>query len=67
MLFRSGVVEMAQVTPPVGFNLFVLQGLTGRELPELARMALPFFGLLVLAVLMIYLFPQTVLWLPGLM
>jgi len=51
----------------VGFNLFVLQGLTGRELPELARMALPFFGLLVLAVLMIYLFPQTVLWLPSLM
>ena len=61
------VVEMAQITPPVGFNLFVLQGLTGRELPYLARTALPFFGLLVLAVLLIYLFPLTVLWLPGLM
>jgi C4-dicarboxylate transporter DctM subunit len=61
------VVEMAQITPPVGFNLFVLQGLTGRELPYLARTALPFFGLLVLAVGLIYLFPQTVLWLPGLM
>jgi C4-dicarboxylate transporter DctM subunit len=58
---------MAQITPPVGFNLFVLQGLTGRELPYLARTALPFFGLLVLAVGCIYLFPQTVLWLPGLM
>ena len=66
-IFVVLVVEMAQITPPVGFNLFVLQGLTGRELPDLARMALPFFGLLVLAVLMIYVFPQTVLWLPGLM
>ncbi len=66
-IFVVLVVEMAQITPPVGFNLFVLQGLTGRELPELARMALPFFGLLVLALLVIYLFPQTVLWLPGLM
>ncbi len=61
------VVEMAQITPPVGFNLFVLQGLTQRELPYLARTALPFFGLLMLAVLLIYLFPQAVLWLPGLM
>jgi C4-dicarboxylate transporter, DctM subunit len=61
------VVEMAQITPPVGLNLFVLQGLTGRELPYLARTALPFFGLLVLAVLSIYLFPQIVLWLPSLM
>jgi DNA-binding transcriptional LysR family regulator len=51
----------------IGVNLFVLQGLTGRELPYLARTALPFFGLLVLAVLLIYLFPQVVRWLPGLM
>ena len=66
-IFIVLVVEMAQITPPVGFNLFVLQGLTGRELPYLARTALPFFGLLVLAVFLIYLFPLTVLWLPGLM
>jgi C4-dicarboxylate transporter, DctM subunit len=66
-IFVVLVVEMAQITPPVGFNLFVLQGLTGRELPYLARTALPFFGLLMLAVLLIYLFPQVVLWLPGLM
>ncbi|MBI5719450.1 MAG: TRAP transporter large permease subunit [Burkholderiales bacterium] len=66
-IFVVLVVEMAQITPPVGFNLFVLQGLTGRELPYLAKTALPFFGLLVLAVLLIYLFPLTVLWLPGLM
>ena len=52
---------------PVGFNLLVLQGLTQRELPYLARTAMPFFALLVLAVLLIWVFPQAVLWLPGLM
>ncbi len=61
------VVEMAQITPPVGFNLFVLQGLTGKELPYLARTALPFFALLLLATGLIYVFPQLVLWLPSLM
>jgi C4-dicarboxylate transporter DctM subunit len=66
-IFVVLVVEMAQITPPVGFNLFVLQGLTRREVPYLARTALPFFGLLILAVLLIYAFPKTVLWLPGLM
>ena len=45
----------------------MLQGLTGRELPYLARTALPFFLLLVLGVLLIYLFPQIVLWLPRMM
>ncbi|MBL8315939.1 MAG: TRAP transporter large permease subunit, partial [Rubrivivax sp.] len=66
-IFVVLVVEMAQITPPVGFNLFVLQGLTQRELPYLARTALPFFGLLMLGVLLIYLFPQVVLWLPRMM
>ena len=66
-IFVVLVVEMAQITPPVGFNLFVLQGLTRREVPYLAKTALPFFGLLVLAVLLIYVFPKTVLWLPGFM
>jgi C4-dicarboxylate transporter, DctM subunit len=66
-IFVVLVVEMAQITPPVGFNLFVLQGLTQRELPYLAKTALPFFGLLILAVLLIYVFPQAVLWLPSLM
>lgn len=66
-IFVVLVVEMAQITPPVGFNLFVLQGLTKRELPYLAKTALPFFGLLILAVLLIYLFPGIVLWLPSLM
>ena len=61
------VVEMAQITPPVGFNLFVLQGLTQREVPYLARTALPFFFLLMLVIGLVYLFPQLVLWLPSLM
>lgn len=61
------VVEMAQITPPVGLNLFVLQGLTGRETPWIARAALPFFALLVAAVVLIWLFPGLVLTLPGLM
>ncbi|MCZ2413443.1 MAG: TRAP transporter large permease subunit [Burkholderiales bacterium] len=59
------VVEMAQITPPVGFNLFVLQGMTGRQLPWVARQSMPMFGLMVVAVLLIYLFPDLVTWLPG--
>jgi C4-dicarboxylate transporter DctM subunit len=66
-IFVVLVVEMAQITPPVGFNLFVLQGLTTRELPELARMAMPFFFLLVLAVWLIYVFPSLVLYGPSVM
>jgi tripartite ATP-independent transporter DctM subunit len=61
------VVEMAQITPPVGLNLFVLQGLTGREMPWIARTVIPFFALLALAVVLIWLFPALVLYLPGLM
>lgn len=66
-IFVVLVVEMAQITPPVGFNLFVLQGLTKRELPYLAKTALPFFLLLTFAVLMIYWFPQIVLIGPQMM
>jgi tripartite ATP-independent transporter DctM subunit len=66
-IFVVLVVELAQITPPVGLNLFVLQGLTGRQVPWIARQAAPFFGLLLLAVLLIWLFPQIVFFLPGLM
>ncbi|MCR5867951.1 MAG: TRAP transporter large permease [Aquincola tertiaricarbonis] len=61
------VVEMAQITPPVGFNLFVIQGITGLQLFRLARMAFPFFLLLVLATVLITVFPQIVMVLPGAM
>jgi C4-dicarboxylate transporter, DctM subunit len=58
------VVEVAQITPPVGLNLFVLQGLTGHQLTYLARAALPMFLLMISAVLIIFFFPDLVLWLP---
>jgi C4-dicarboxylate transporter DctM subunit len=63
-IFIVLVVEMAQITPPVGFNLFVLQGLTKREITWLARTALPLFALMLGAVLMTYFAPDVVLWLP---
>ncbi|MBX3610892.1 MAG: TRAP transporter large permease subunit [Hydrogenophaga sp.] len=59
------VVEMAQITPPVGFNLFVLKGLTQREVTWIARATLPLFVLMVVAVLMTYLAPGLALWLPS--
>jgi len=63
-IFVVLVVEMAQITPPVGFNLFVLQGMTGRQLPWIARVSLPMFLLMVGAVLLIYFVPALVTWLP---
>ncbi len=63
-IFIVLVVEMAQITPPVGFNLFVLQGMTGKELPYIARVSMPMFFLMVAAVLLIYFVPGIVTWLP---
>jgi C4-dicarboxylate transporter, DctM subunit len=59
------VVEMAQITPPVGFNLFVLQGMTKREITYIARVTLPYFFLMALAILLLWWFPQIALYLPG--
>jgi len=59
-------VEMAQITPPVGFNLFVLQNMSGRDTFSVARAAFPFFILLIVAVFIITEFPQIVLVLPRL-
>ncbi|MFC3685332.1 TRAP transporter large permease [Hydrogenophaga luteola] len=64
-IFIVIVVEMAQITPPVGFNLFVLQGMTRREINWIARVCMPYFFLMVLAVCLLYWFPQIVMWLPG--
>ena len=63
-IFIVLVVEMAQITPPVGFNLFVLQGMTGREIGWIAKVTLPFFFLMIAAVGLIYAFPQIVTFLP---
>jgi C4-dicarboxylate transporter, DctM subunit len=66
-IFLVFVVEMAQITPPVGFNLFVIQGLTGLDILRVARAALPFFLLLLCGLVLIVTFPQIVTFLPGLM
>ncbi|CRL09519.1 Neu5Ac permease [Phaeobacter italicus] len=63
-IFLVIVVEMSQITPPVGFNLFVLQSLTGRDILTVARAALPFFFLMVAALVLIVLFPSIVTYLP---
>jgi len=63
-IFLVIVVEMAQITPPVGFNLFVLQGMTGKELPWIAKVTFPMFILLIIAAGLVYAFPELVLWLP---
>jgi len=61
------VVEVAQITPPVGLNLFVLQGLTKRDIGYIAGTVLPMFAIMMLAIVLIYFFPGIVLWLPSLM
>lgn len=61
------VVEMSQITPPVGFNLFVIQGLTGIDILRIAKAAFPFFLLLLLGVILICIFPQIVTVIPNLM
>jgi tripartite ATP-independent transporter DctM subunit len=63
-IFLVLVVEMAQITPPVGFNLFVIQGLTEDGLGYIARVTLPYLAIMVLFTLLITLFPDIALWLP---
>jgi tripartite ATP-independent transporter DctM subunit len=61
------MVEVSQITPPVGFNLFVIQGLTGDPIMRIAQQALPFFFLMLLTTAIITLFPEIALYLPKLM
>jgi len=63
-IFLVVVVEMAQITPPVGFNLFVLQGMAGKDMGYIAKSAFPLFLLMILAVIFIIVFPEIALWLP---
>jgi len=58
-------VEMGLITPPVGLNLFVLQGMTGKNLVYLSQAALPFFLMLLVAVLLLVIFPGIATWLPD--
>ena len=64
-VFTVLTVEMAQITPPVGLNLFVLQGLTKHQLTYIARTAAPLFAVMMVAVLATYFFQDIVLWLPN--
>jgi C4-dicarboxylate transporter DctM subunit len=63
-IFIVLVVEMAQITPPVGFNLFVLQGMTKREIGWIARVTLPFFWCMAAAIALVTVFPSIVTVLP---
>ena len=63
-VFLVIVVEMAQITPPVGFNLFVLQGMANRDMGYIARSAFPLFLLMILAVVLVVIFPEIALWMP---
>ena len=61
------MVEVSQITPPVGFNLFVIQGLTDEPIVQIARYALPFFFLMLLTTAILTVFPNIALFLPNLM
>jgi tripartite ATP-independent transporter DctM subunit len=64
-IFIVVVVEMAQITPPIGFNLFVLQGMTGHEMSFISRAAFPMFLIMVLMVFVLIFFPDLATWLPD--
>ena len=63
-VFLVVVVEMAQITPPVGFNLFVLQVMANKDMGYIAKSAFPLFLLMILATIIIIIFPEIALWLP---
>lgn len=66
-IFLVLVVEMSQITPPVGFNLFVIQSLTGKNILYVAKAALPFFFMIAIAIVLITIYPSIALYLPTLM
>ncbi|MGO3346729.1 MAG: TRAP transporter large permease [Marinomonas sp.] len=61
------VVEMAQITPPVGFNLFVLQSMTGHNMAFIARAAFPMFLIMIVAVFILVWQPEIATFLPSIM
>ena len=64
-IFIVVVVEMAQVTPPIGFNLFVLQGMTRHEIGYISKVALPMVGLMLVMIVLLVAFPELATWLPD--
>jgi len=63
-IFIVVVIEMAQITPPIGFNLFVLQGMTRHEMNYIAKAAIPMFLIMVVMVFVLIAFPDLATWLP---
>jgi tripartite ATP-independent transporter DctM subunit len=66
-IFIVLLVEIAEVTPPLGFNLFVLQTMSGRDSNYVAWASVPFFCMMLLCIALITIFPQIVTWLPDLL
>jgi tripartite ATP-independent transporter DctM subunit len=64
-IFLVITVETAQITPPVGFNLFVLQSMTGKQITYIAKVCAPYFLLMVLALVILWFFPSIVTALPA--
>lgn len=64
-IFLVITVETAQITPPVGFNLFVLQSMTAKEITYIARVCAPYFGLMMLLLVVLWFFPGLATWLPS--
>ena len=64
-IFLVIMVELAQITPPIGFNLFIIQGLTGTSIMKIAVAAAPFFVLMCIGVVLLIAFPEIALWLPN--
>lgn len=64
-IFLVITVETAQITPPVGFNLFVLQSMTGKQITYIARVCAPYFLLMVAALVLLWFFPGLATWLPS--
>jgi len=64
-IFVTVVIEMAQITPPIGFNLFVMQGLTNHQMNYIAKAAWPMFAIMVLMVFVLIAFPELATWLPD--
>ena len=64
-IFVVLLVEIAQITPPVGFNLFVLQSMSGRDSSYVARASIPFFFMMIVAIVLVTLFPAVATWLPD--
>jgi TRAP-type C4-dicarboxylate transport system permease large subunit len=66
-IFIVIMVEIAEVTPPVGFNLFVLQTMSGKDSTYVAKASIPFFFMMVISIVLITIFPEIATWLPDIL